>query len=85
MPAWHERLASRRPPHGRLALPRLLPALASLCLIAPGATRKAHEAASSHRDPQAPLVVRAVEGAQGRWRGKPFLEVKRHDPTWTRA
>ena len=34
-----------------------------LCHIAPGATGKAHETASAHRDPQAPLVVRAVKRA----------------------
>ncbi len=68
---WYELRARRaalvgwRPLVYHLAPPLLLPVLAGLRQIAPGATRKAHEAASCHRDSQATLVVRAVERAQG--------------------
>ena len=51
-----------RPPVGRLAFLFFAPPGTRCFHISPGAAGKADESAGSHRDAQAPLVARAVEG-----------------------
>ena len=62
---WHALTAGRRSLQGYLALLLLAPLRTCRLHIAPGTTRKAHEAAATHLHPQTVLAVGAVEGAQG--------------------
>jgi len=64
VPAWHALPAGWRLLEGRLALLLRTPLRPRRFLIAPGATRTAHEAPAVHLHAQAPLAVGAVEGTQ---------------------